>query len=109
MTTDVTCRGCGIRVGREARSCWICKCPYPACHLPETDASEPEVVAEAVPAEPVRRAIPWVWALPAGFGLLYLCLAVVGACFLAAKWDRVQSQSMPTIKMFFARPAGRLP
>lgn len=108
MTTAVTCRGCGVRVGREAQSCWICKCPYPACHLPETDGSEPEV-ADAIAAEPARRGIPWVWVLPASFGLLYFCLAVVGACFLTAKWDRVQSQSLPTIKMFLARPASRAP
>ena len=82
MTTAVTCRGCGIRVGREAQSCWICKCPYPACHLPETDTSVPEAAAEPF-AEPSPRGLPWKWASPAGFGLFYLVVAVVGACFLA--------------------------
>jgi hypothetical protein len=97
----VPCRGCGIDVGRDARFCWICKCPYPACHL--TEESDPAAeILEALPAHSFR--VPgWVLAIPAGLGLVCVGVVVVGTCVLAAHWDRVQARGLPSVHTFITR------
>jgi hypothetical protein len=106
MSITVTCRGCGIRVGRDAHSCWICKCPYPACHLSE--ASDPaDEILDVIPAEmPAKSflATGWGLAIPAGLGVLFTGVVVAGACFMAARWDRVQPHGLPSVNTFIARP-----
>lgn len=83
MSTEVTCRGCRIRVARGAQSCYACNCPYPTCHLPE------------VPERSIRLT-HWRWAAPAGFGLLLVAVAAIWLCFAAFHGGHSAVHHLPT-------------
>jgi hypothetical protein len=85
MQTEVTCRGCGIRVTRAAHLCYACKCPFPTCHLPE------------MPERSVR-VTHWRWTAPVAVGLLLTGIVVGGICYVASQWQHFNTHSLPNMK-----------
>jgi hypothetical protein len=101
MSNMVSCRGCGMRVSRDAEFCWICKCPFPACNLTDETNADEEIL-DAIPAKP-RRSKGWLVALPAGLALLWTGIIIAGACVLATHWDRVPFHGLPNVNTFITR------
>jgi hypothetical protein len=92
-------------VSRDAEFCWLCKCPYPTCHLSE--ASDPnDEILDVIPVKSPTRflATGWGLAIPAGLGMLFTGIVVAGACFMAVQWNRVQPHGLPNINTFISRP-----
>ena len=100
MPVEITCRGCGNKVSRNAAVCFICRCPHPTCHLTD-DLPEAEPL-DVLPATPSHLGL----AVAAGVGVTATLLSIVSvaALFLAVPAIWRYSAIMPPVKTLITSP-----